>query len=58
MVSEFLENGGEDFFKNPEWPTELAGLLAKRHHWQPGAPPATVGPVSDPVEEPLVPALR
>ncbi|HYR58755.1 MAG TPA: hypothetical protein VEO95_09010 [Chthoniobacteraceae bacterium] len=59
MVNELRENGGEEFFKNPEWPTELAELLAKREHWQRGAPPATVGPIDTPMaEEPLVPAAR
>lgn len=46
MVNELRQSGGEDFFKNPEWPAEIAELLAKREHWRPGAPPATVGPMS------------
>ncbi|MGB8169869.1 MAG: hypothetical protein WCF18_20370 [Chthoniobacteraceae bacterium] len=59
LFGELRDNGGDDFFKNPEWPIELAELLAKREHWQRGAPPATVGPASGPEEEtPAAPALR
>lgn len=49
LYTEMRQNGGDDFFLNPEWPIELAELIAKREHWQHGAPPATVGPI-DPVE--------
>jgi hypothetical protein len=59
LFTELRDNGGDDFFKNPEWPIELAELLAKRERWQRGAAPATVGPASAPEEEaPAVPALR
>ncbi len=61
LYNELRDNGGDDFFKNPEWPIELAELLAKREHWQRGAAPATVGPASAPEEElaiPAVPVLR
>ncbi len=59
LYKELRDNGGDDFFTNPEWPIELAELLAKRERWQRGAPPATVGPASAPeAEEPAVPALR
>jgi hypothetical protein len=40
-----------DFFQNPEWPIELAELLAKREHWQRGVSIPSTGPV-DPVGEP------
>jgi len=58
LYNELRDNGGDDFFKNPEWPIELAELLAKREHWQRGAGPASVGPASAPVEDPAVPAPR
>jgi hypothetical protein len=36
--------GGADFFANPEWPIELAELLAKREGWNRGGRPMTTGP--------------
>ena len=36
--------GGADFFANPEWPIELAELLAKREGWNRGGRPLTTGP--------------
>ncbi len=36
--------GGADFFSNPEWPIELAELLAKREGWNRGGRPMTTGP--------------
>ena len=36
--------GGSDFFANPEWPIELAELLAKREGWNRGGRPLTTGP--------------
>ncbi len=50
LYTELRDNGGDDFFTNPEWPLELAELLAKREHWQRGAPPATTGPNDPPAE--------
>lgn len=38
------EAGGADFFSNPEWPIELAELLAKREGWARGGMPNTTGP--------------
>jgi hypothetical protein len=38
------EAGGSDFFSNPEWPLELAELLAKREGWARGGMPSTTGP--------------
>lgn len=59
LYSELRDNGGDEFFKDPEWPIALAELLAKREHWQRGAPPATTGPASAPEEEvPLAPEPR
>jgi hypothetical protein len=59
LFNELRDNGGDDFFKNPEWPIELAELLAKRDHWQRGAPPATVGPASAPEDAAdAIPPLR
>jgi hypothetical protein len=51
--NEIREAGGDDFFTNPEWPIELAELLAKRERWIRGAPPLTVsaGPASAAAEE-------
>jgi hypothetical protein len=40
------ESGGNEFFANPEWPIELAELLAKREGWARGAPPSSTGPAS------------
>ena len=34
----------DDFFANPEWPIELAELLAKREGWVRGGAPMTTGP--------------
>jgi hypothetical protein len=48
MYTELRDNGGDEFFKNPEWPTELAELLAKRNRWQRGAAPLTVAPDIEP----------
>lgn len=36
--------GSNDFFSNPEWPIELAELLAKREGWARGGSPMTTGP--------------
>jgi len=36
--------GSDDFFGNPEWPLELAELLAKREGWVRGGAPMTTGP--------------
>jgi hypothetical protein len=36
--------GSDDFFANPEWPIELAELLAKRESWNKGGSPITTGP--------------
>jgi hypothetical protein len=38
------QGGSPDFFANPEWPIELAELLAKREGWNRGGPPMTTGP--------------
>jgi len=38
------DSGSNDFFGNPEWPLELAELLAKREGWVRGGPPMTTGP--------------
>lgn len=36
--------GSTEFFTNPEWPLELAELLAKRESWVRGGSPMTTGP--------------
>jgi hypothetical protein len=36
--------GSTEFFANPEWPIELAELLAKREGWSRGGVPTTTGP--------------
>jgi hypothetical protein len=38
------QTSGTDFFANPEWPLELAELLAKREGWARGGNPMTTGP--------------
>ncbi|MDR3404944.1 MAG: hypothetical protein P4L99_20740 [Chthoniobacter sp.] len=38
------DSGSDDFFANPEWPIELAELLAKREGWNRGGGPITTGP--------------
>ncbi|MEI9896856.1 MAG: hypothetical protein WDN28_24125 [Chthoniobacter sp.] len=38
------DSGGDDFFSNPEWPIELAELLAKKEGWNRGGSPLTTGP--------------
>jgi len=38
------EASSTEFFTNPEWPLELAELLAKREGWARGGMPATTGP--------------
>ncbi|MEP6671299.1 MAG: hypothetical protein ABJF10_19205 [Chthoniobacter sp.] len=38
------DSGGDDFFSNPEWPIELAELLAKKEGWNRGGGPITTGP--------------
>jgi hypothetical protein len=43
--------GSTEFFENPEWPLELAELLAKREGWARGAAPKTTGPDSEPVPD-------
>lgn len=63
IYREMRENGGDEFFQVPEWPLELAELLAKREKWVRGAPPVRVSsgpepiaegdPANRPVEEPL-----
>lgn len=54
--------GSRDFFANPEWPIELAELLAKREGWNRGGAPMTTGPASvldtpaepaEPIADPL-----
>ncbi len=50
LYTELRDNGGDDFFTNPEWPLELAELLAKREQWQRGAAPATTGPNDPPAD--------
>lgn len=54
------ESGDSDFFKNPEWPLELAELLAKRQGWlrddiPSNRPPPLPEPSSQ--REPQLPAL-
>lgn len=56
-----LKDNAEEFFKNAEWPMELAELLAKREGWrrddipkQPGAEPA---PMPRPNAAPTLPEL-
>jgi hypothetical protein len=60
---ELKHGGGEEFFNNPEWPLELAELIAKREGWRrqdiapaPNAPPAPdAGPgpaTTDPLNVP------
>ena len=54
------ESGGADFFANPEWPIELAELLAKREGWSRGGRPMTTGPapvLDPPATEPTVDSL-
>jgi hypothetical protein len=42
---EIKEGGGTDFFKDPNWPIELAELLAKRERWpRGGGAPSAVAP--------------
>ena len=36
--------GSGEFFANPEWPIELAELLAKQQGWNRGGGPITTGP--------------
>jgi hypothetical protein len=40
MYRQLKQNGGEEFFANPEWPIELAELLAKREGWVRGGQPS------------------
>ena len=42
--NQLKETGGTDFFANPEWPIELAELLAKREGWNRSGRPMTTGP--------------
>jgi len=52
--------GSDDFFSNPEWPLELADLLAKREGWNKGGGPITTGPapiLDPPSDEPAVPPV-
>jgi hypothetical protein len=53
--SQLKAAGSGEFFENPEWPLELAELLAKREGWQRGGGPMTTGPapVLDPPSAPL-----
>jgi len=44
--------GSNEFFGNPEWPLELAELLAKREGWVRGGTPMTTGPAPAPVLDP------
>lgn len=49
LFTELRESGGDEFFQNPEWPLELAELLAKREGWQhPGAPAPAAEPTFQP----------
>jgi hypothetical protein len=55
------DSGDAEFFKNPEWPLELAELLAKRQGWQrddiaANRPPPLPPPSSD--REPQLPLLE
>lgn len=56
------EGGSDDFFSNPEWPIELADLLAKREGWNKGGAPITTGPapiLDAPTDNvPVAPAAR
>lgn len=38
--------GNDNFFSNPEWPIELAELLAKREGWNRGGGPMTTAPAA------------
>jgi len=60
LFTELRDNGDGSFFQNPEWPIEIAELLAKREHWQRGAAPASVGADSVPNDDTVVgrPATR
>jgi hypothetical protein len=51
--------GSDEFFSNPEWPMQLAELLAQREGWVRGAGPVTTGPapVLDPPAD-AIPAAR
>jgi hypothetical protein len=54
------DGGSDDFFSNPEWPLELADLLAKREGWNKGGGPITTGPapvLDPPNDEPAVPPV-
>lgn len=44
MYKQFREAGSEEFFSNPEWPMQLAELLAQREGWVRGGGPITTGP--------------
>ncbi|EDY22171.1 hypothetical protein CfE428DRAFT_0296 [Chthoniobacter flavus Ellin428] len=53
------EAGSDNFFSNPEWPIELAELLAKREGWSRGGSPLTTGPapvLDAPAEAPIADA--
>jgi len=56
------DGGSDDFFSNPEWPIELADLLAKREGWNKGGAPITTGPapiLDAPTDNlPVAPAAR
>lgn len=54
--NQLKEAGSNEFFDNPEWPLELAELLAKREGWVRGGGPMTTGPV--PVLDPPADAPR
>ena len=44
----FRDAGNEEFFSNPEWPIELAQMLADREGWKRGGAPVTTGaPILD-----------
>jgi hypothetical protein len=38
----YKDEGKAAFFSNPEWPLELAEILATRHHWIRGDRPAVL----------------
>jgi hypothetical protein len=51
--------GSDNFFSNPEWPIELAELLAKREGWTRGGSPITTAPAAvldAPADAPVAPA--
>ncbi len=53
------DSGNTEFFTNPEWPLELAELLATRNGWTRGDRPAPAepSPVLDPPSDSILPSL-